>query len=137
MSQRARIIVATDLSKSSMAALHAAVEIAQGGPTHISVVHSVPEFPGMDAGAQPSQLVAELTKALNESVAKHLPQQVSRLGDDILDTRVVMGDPEVNIGDAANEANADLVIIGPDTRNDFVEILTGALSRQLARSLER
>ena len=119
-----RILVATDLSARSDRALRRATLIAKRVGASLTLVHVLD-------GEQPSRMIeierAEASLVLEETVG------VASAADGVrADYRIAIDDPFRGILAAADEIDADLVILGPH-RGRFRDIFTGTTVERVVR----
>jgi nucleotide-binding universal stress UspA family protein len=126
-----RIVVGVDGSGSAAAALAWAARLAGVADAEVVVAHA---FEPKEAEVSPeryetmkrdaeSRLANEWSSPLRECDVKHRPL-------------LVAGSPEVLL-DVADEADADLVVVGPQVRGDVAVLHIGSLAHHLAHHTRR
>ncbi len=126
------IVVATDFTENSLAALETAFSLAAEGSSRLHVVHVV-EIPAV-AGPPLASVVPpvdQLYKAAQERLDGLIPANWSdRLH---LKTAVLTGTPSTAIADFALEKGADMIVVGTHGRKGLARVLMGSQAEALLR----
>jgi nucleotide-binding universal stress UspA family protein len=130
-----RILVATDFSIRSRAALRYAVELARALSAEIDVLHVIAP-PSRVALAADAYLDRPLPRVPEERLAKartELGQFTSLVSHQDVNTNRLIeeGDPAATIVRIANERSAALVVIGTHARTGITEMLLGSVAHQV------
>ena len=127
-----KILVPTDFSENSMAALPCAVAWAREFGARLSLTHIVSE-------TLPSDLT-QLGLAIGEDsrLKKSAEEELARVagnvpGGLIADTRVVVGVPAHEICKAAQKADADLIVMTSHGRTGFKHFWIGSVAERVVR----
>ncbi len=126
------IVVATDFTENSLAALETAYSLASESSARLYVVHVV-EIPAV-AGPPLASVVPpvdQLYTAAQERLGGLIP---ANLGDQIqLKTAVLTGTPSTAIADFALEKAADMILVGTHGRKGLARVLMGSQAEALLR----
>jgi nucleotide-binding universal stress UspA family protein len=135
-----KIIAATDFSDDSVRAMQYAEELARKFAAEIIVMHVdqplapvmlTPEFgPGLDTGT--ISRIAEEQRLLAQ---RELDKIVGRLRDGGLKAKSMLrvGAPFVEIINAAQTENADLIVMGTHGRSGLTHVLMGSVAERVVR----
>jgi nucleotide-binding universal stress UspA family protein len=134
-----RILAATDFSDVSTLALRHAVLWARRTGAELTVVH-VQEFPPI--GGDPyfgSYNIAQLMESTREAVAQHLEEHVREIvpSDIRVKKELLAGAAAAGIEEAADAAQADLVVLGTHGRGGLTRFLLGSVAERALRMAER
>jgi len=136
----AKILAATDFSDDSVRALGYAEELARKFGAEIVLLHVdqplapvmlAPEFgPSFDTGAM--SRIAEEQRLLAQ---KELDKIVGRLRDSGLKARSLLrvGAPFLEIINAAQTENADLIVMGTHGRSGLTHVLLGSVAERVVQ----
>ena len=133
-----RVVVATDFSTASRAAIGAVEAIGGKGTLVVELVHVLePVVYGL-----PAAMIVELIRARRESAQADLArleaQLAKRLGEDVVvHTHVVEGAPAIEVCRIAVETRAHLVIVGSHGRTGFRRAMIGSVAERIARHAGR
>jgi nucleotide-binding universal stress UspA family protein len=123
-----RIVVATDLSAASAAALDIALRLFDPSTITVFHVYDAPFSPFV----QESDLYEQkLRPGALDDVRRFVTERVGEAVADRLHVEVTTGDAAVRIADYAAETDADLVIAGTQGRNGIVGALMGSVALAL------
>jgi nucleotide-binding universal stress UspA family protein len=131
-----RILVPTDFSPHSEAALAMARDLAGRYGAHVTLLHvcplPLPVYEG-GGGTSPDQL-----EQLVEEAGQALARTRTRVGADgaELDTVVSIGDVPDEILRHASEQGCDLIVIGTHGRRGLRRLMLGSVAEQLVRRAE-
>jgi nucleotide-binding universal stress UspA family protein len=130
------ILVPIDFSAVSKRVVAAAAELARGLGGRLVVLHVVqpPVLTDSDFGTQlTAEYAAEATEAAEKQLAR-LRQQL--LKDDlVIEVRNTSGYPGQSILDAADEVDADFIVLGSHGHGAFYDLIVGSTaSRVLKRA---
>jgi nucleotide-binding universal stress UspA family protein len=128
-----RILYATDLSESSGAGLHYAIELARAGQAQLTVLHAVDDEdrtlwgPAWVAHFDRAKLLDERRGKLDELVAREKPpeMQVERL--------VVEGKPFRKIIEVAENSGMDIVVLNLQSKSLLERALLGSTAERVVR----
>jgi nucleotide-binding universal stress UspA family protein len=131
-----KILLATDGTKYSEAALEIVSKINFGAPCAIKIITvvdmAVPLTVDVYAGYLSS--TAEIEKAAREHAAKTLEETKARLesrfaGQSVtITTEVLFGSPESRIVETAEQMHAELIVVGSHGYNRWERLLLGSVS---------
>jgi len=113
-----RILVPTDFSASSRAALNYAVELAAHFPAAVHVLHVVPMPRARPSAAESDHEARRVLRRL-ETADRRLRRSIPKFAGERLgvDRHLLVGDPADRIVDCARDAIADLIVMaGPTPR---------------------
>lgn len=133
-----KILVATDLSKSALAAVTHAAELAQKNSTELVVLYSLDVMPSpamgltVPFGGVPIIPPAELVERMRTEAQAGLASIVASLNIEA-ETRVVEGDAASAIIRMAEQINADLVVVGTHGRTGLARMALGSVAEKVAR----
>lgn len=118
-----KILVAVDDSKQSEQAVYEAVAIAKRNKTSLSVLHVKDET---RLNGSPSGLVMSLDSL--EEEAKSIIEKVSQIINKEVEfeSHYFMGNPKKEIINFAKDFDADLIVIGSNSKNLLDRILVGS-----------
>jgi universal stress protein A len=128
-----RILVATDLTSASEAALVKAIELAVGGDTELLIAHAFGQ-PSLAAAESASPTAYdEWKRAIHSQVEKGLEPLIGRARTAGAPARplVLSGIPDVAIVQAARECDVDLIVAGTHSRTGMSRILLGSVAARL------
>jgi nucleotide-binding universal stress UspA family protein len=133
-----RIMVGCDGSDTARGALAWALDEARLHQAEVTVVHAweptfVDSYPVTAAPSVPAELEqaaeAVLADAVDAADTSGLPGPVERM--------LVKGSPAAAILRAADDLDADLIVMGTRGRGGFVGLLLGSVSRQVVSHADR
>jgi nucleotide-binding universal stress UspA family protein len=129
-----RILVPTDFSESSSAALDLACSIAKAtGPAHLILVHAhfLPAEARTLGGAH-----IPLVKVISQGAAEELNRRMVQLSDEGISADFVNcpGRPERLIVDVAKEKDVDLIIMGRQGRSRLFYLRLGGVAARVLRT---
>lgn len=128
-----RILMATDFSEASAAAWRRAVAIARANNAELFVAHAY-EPPNMiQAGAVAPGVFEEWKENMRRDVEMKLQLLVSDAQKASVTARalVLVGDPDEAIGKAAEENDADLVVMGTHGRKGVSRFFLGSVASRV------
>ena len=137
MSTPKLLLVATDFSEPSSAALTYAVELAKGIGAKVHLVHA-DELPviGFPDGTltisaeMASRIISAAEKALADLVRTHADAGVE------LTTSLEQADPRDGILAAAKRLEADMIVVGTHGRRGIARALIGSVAENVVRRAE-
>ena len=138
-----RILVGTDFSAESEIALEHAIRIARHVGAELLLAHAGTVIDTADAALAPeSAALLEYERIVAEHAAEnraHLEQLVDRVRTRgvVASERIVDGFPDTSISEAAEELDADLVIIGTHGRTGLKRLLLGSVAERVVRLCRR
>lgn len=127
-----RILVPTDFSECSAAALDYAVALAKPLNADLILAHVIEPFPysvieGLTFVDYGARLTSETQALLDILSRKPLKEKLS------VATHLTSGMPFREIIDLAERENADLIVIGTHGRTGFDHLITGSVAEKVAR----
>jgi nucleotide-binding universal stress UspA family protein len=129
-----KILVATDFSKESEAALDTAIGLALEGGASIRLVHVVDEPVTAAAWSEGYGLdVAGLCERLLEQAERSLTQIQASHKEVPLSTMAVIGHPARAIVEMAAEEHFDLIVVGSHGRHAISRLLLGSVADRVVR----
>lgn len=137
VSARRGVVVGVDGSESSAATLEFAASEAERLGHRLIAVHAwdIAVIVGAEYGyGAPMVDDGDLSSAARELLAEALRPVIAAHPDLEIDSRVVIGDPVVALGDAADEAS--LVVVGSHGRGALARFLLGSVSHGVLAHLE-
>ncbi|HKE13903.1 MAG TPA: universal stress protein [Kofleriaceae bacterium] len=138
-----RILVGTDFSGEAEIALEHAVRIARHVGAELLLAHAGSVIDTADAALAPeSAALLEYERIVAQHVAEnreHLAQLVDRVRSRGVDAseQIVEGFPDTGISEAADELDADLVVIGTHGRTGLKRLLLGSVAERVVRLCRR
>jgi nucleotide-binding universal stress UspA family protein len=134
----ARILVPTDFSEPSDAALECARAIAARLGASLHLLH-VFEPPAYLAGASPEVYVADaaaVQAALIEEAQNRLAQRVTANDRECYraTTEIVLGKSSTSIVEYATDRSMDLIVMGTHGRSGMSHLLMGSVAEQIVRT---
>ncbi|MFF0789268.1 universal stress protein [Streptomyces spiralis] len=132
-----RVLVGVDDSPHSRLALNWAAAEAESSGRALRLVHSVgpgPEVGYDETGAGLTEEVFEAATGMLDDCRALVASRHPRLP---VDTALVHGDPAEAVLDAAEDADADLIVLGTRGRGGFAELLLGSVSLKAAAHADR
>jgi nucleotide-binding universal stress UspA family protein len=124
-----KILVATDFSERSDRAIRRATLMARLFNASLTVTHAIDDDQPKRAIRAKQQAAKDLLDELLHSL-----REVDGL---TCERRVVMGDPFLGITQAAQEENADIIIIGPHRRQILKDVFIGTTAERTIRASDR
>jgi nucleotide-binding universal stress UspA family protein len=124
-------VVATDFSRGAAAALHRAAMLPFRAKAHVSLIHVLPAR--FDRATD--SLVRDVAQQrLDAAVALLQEQFADRVRTDIrVTSRLIRGDASSAIGRLAEQAEADLVVLGRHGAPVLRELLLGSVAQRVSR----
>lgn len=129
-----KILVATDGTKHSKAALEKVADFKLGSEDEINIVSvvdmAVPMSVDMYGGyitptADIEKNVREVAEKILEDAKNYISEQIK---DVAVNTEILYGSPDSRIVETAEKINADLIIVGSHGYNRWERILLGSVS---------
>jgi nucleotide-binding universal stress UspA family protein len=127
------ILVPTDFSALSSAAIELAINMATQFDAELTLLHvwEIPVYPYMELMMSSAELTTAMEKAATECLATKLKEVQSRLPR--AKSRLEMGLPWQQIVEVIKESKADLVVMGTHGRRGFAHALMGSVAEKLVR----
>jgi nucleotide-binding universal stress UspA family protein len=124
-----RVVVPTDFSDESLAAVDSALEIA-AGPSSIHVVHVLPDL----VVIEPSVAWATIDDERRIEATERQLQDVLADGKYRgVQVKVLVGDPGHSIADFAQDIGAELIILPSHGRTGLKRMLIGSVAERVVR----
>lgn len=131
------VLVGTDFSEGSDSALLSAVRIAEEYQAILHAVHVVESLPAdgvlNPALAHREEIARALRARLNQAVEK----AGLKIDDDLLSTELRVGRPAKEMLDAADEVQADVIVVGHRGKGLLERTLLGSVAATLVRNSPR
>jgi len=130
------ILVPSDLSEHAEYAFTWALEMAEKWGAKVIVMNAAPMFSHLaypesvymvDLAKMEAEILADAEKKLREFIAKKGTSTVS------VEPRAVLGDPFWEICKAAEQNQADLIIMGSHGRTGLAHVLLGSVAERVVR----
>lgn len=137
MSQITRILVATDFSETSDAALTYARTLAESLGASLHLVHVFDDPYGnalvaeMSASVYESMRATEMTQARRRLLRRLPPADRKQFQGS---TAIVTGSPAEAIVDYAADRGMDLIVMGTHGRSGFAHLLLGSVAEHVVRT---
>ncbi|MCU0578733.1 MAG: universal stress protein [Desulfobacterota bacterium] len=132
-----KIVCPTDFSDPSFEALQAAVELARHFAAELVVIHVVQPIPVVAAEHMGSVVfnVQAYQEEMEQAALKKLQQHLAeRLAPGlVVRLLVALGDPADQIVRAADEAQADLIVIATRGQTGFKRLVFGSVAEKVVR----
>lgn len=127
------ILVATDFSTSSGAAVELALDMATRFEAGLTLLHvwEIPVYPYMELMLSSAEIANSVEKAASACLETKLKEIQSRLPR--AKSRLATGLPWQQIVEAIKESKADLLIMGTHGRRGFAHALMGSVAEKLVR----
>ena len=127
------ILVPTDFSPSSSAAVALAIDLATQLDAELTLLHAwdLPVYPYMELMLNAAEVTDSVEKAAAECLAKRLTEVQARLPR--AKSMLKMGQPWQQIVAALDESKADLLIMGTHGRRGFSHAIMGSVAEKLVR----
>lgn len=117
------LLAAVDFHDESDAVVARAEALRRSFDARLGLVHVVEFMSTTFAGELPTPVDLELERELMASARERLEAIGTRLGVDIADTHVELGDPAERIADIVDSAGIDLVVVGSHGRHGLSALL--------------
>ena len=130
-----RILVATDFSEASEAALEYAVELAKALHASVTVVHAyeLPNYSFPDVAVPvPPEMEREIVKASTRSIHEAC-DRLAKNGVKI-DALVVKGKAWAEIDRVADQKKADVIVLGTHARGPLGRVFLGSVAEKVVRT---
>jgi len=132
------ILVATDFSAPSRAALEYAVDLAKAFRAHVTLLHAyeIPAYSYPDVAVPvPPDMDRAITKAATRSLHDACePFAKSGVEIEVLVTR---GKPWIEIERVADEKQADMIVLGTHARGPLGRVFLGSVAEKVVRVSRR
>ncbi len=133
-----KILVTTDFSKNSRAAIDYAAHLANELNANLELFNSFVTVPSIGIDGGPSMMNENVldaginhNKVRLDEVLKEIPEKLSK--DIFITTKVAHGDPVLTICEYANDNDFDLIVMGTQGENRFEELLFGSTSVEVMK----
>ncbi len=127
------LLVPTDFSPSSSAAVALAIDMAIQFNAELTLLHvwELPVYPYMELMLNAAEITSNLEKAAAECLHKRLTEVQARLPR--AQSLLKMGQAWQEIVDAIKESKADLLVMGTHGRRGFEHAIMGSVAEKLVR----
>lgn len=125
------ILVATDGSRGSAAAVDHALDLAERHGATVHAIHVVEDLGGVTAFGRPE--IHEELRARGERLVAAVRERARERGVDPV-TAVLDGSPAEGIVDYAREEDVDLVVLGTHGRTGLQRYLLGSVAERVVRT---
>ncbi len=129
-----KILAPTDLSKTSMAGVRAAIELAKDSNAEVTVYHvlCLDEFIRFElTRARPLMLDKLLAKSRAELEASLAPEIADLQPLPVIKIEVELGVPDKNIVDKAKRDEVDIVVMSTHGRTGLSHMFTGSVTESV------
>ncbi len=128
-----RIIVATDLSRTSEAAVTEAIALAKENGATLLIAHAYQAPPVLDPQSAAAGLYEEWTRTIRAEVEGKLKELVENAAKEGVwaEPLVLMGEPYEAISQAATAHEADLVVMGTHGRKGVSRFFLGSVAARV------
>jgi len=140
MSKALKIVVTTDFSDASLAAVDWTKKFGDGSQTEVHCVNAVeqpmvymPVMAGTAVATMPT--IAELEQISQDSLNSFIKKHMSDF-DGQLVTKVLVGRPAEQITDYAKEIGADMIVIATRGHSKLAHALLGSTAEGVVRQAE-
>jgi universal stress protein A len=120
-----RILVPTDCSETSLAAVDHAAELARGSDAKIILLHVIEV-------ARPTRSAGGESATAASRDLEEIARRLRRRGADV-EVRLLTGAPGIEILRAIENERADTVVMGTHGRTGFRKVLMGSVAEKIAR----
>lgn len=134
-----RLLVATDLSESSLPALKLAAALADRFGASVTLVHvldmAYTSVPLLNATSADGDLQTQLVHRAGDALRAFLEKHADTLGDRILEAPVLLqlGEAASELVQAARETATDLIVLGRHGYTGFRRFLMGSVAEAVVR----
>ena len=135
-----KILVPTDFSNTSKAALQKAVEVAESCAAKLVVIYADSFLPPPDSLAEPRPILSASSEKekkafaeeeLKKEIASIVPPNVE------VESRVVVDDPVPAILTAAKDDDVDWIVMGTHGRSGLSRFFLGSVTESVIRQTDR
>jgi universal stress protein A len=133
MFQVRKILVPTDFSPCSVAAVEHATELAKRFEAQILLLHVVPNFANHIAVPGLVPLPPEWVTSTRKEAERQLTKMLGLIKGPVAGTEVRQGEAHASILDAASAANADIIVMGTHGRGALKHALLGSVAERVVR----
>lgn len=124
-----RVVVPTDFSEESIAAVDTALQMA-AGPSSIHVVHVLPELVVIEPSVAWATIDDE-DRVRNTQTQLEATFEAEKYRG--LNVKVLVGDPGHSVADYAQENGADLIVLPSHGRTGLKRMLIGSVAERVVR----
>jgi nucleotide-binding universal stress UspA family protein len=124
------VLVASDFSEASSAALELAVAVAKANGADLTILHVV-ELPALPEGMPPVDLITPMSEAASVKLGALLGAVLTRLPS--ARQLLAVGSPWEQILDSAGQVGADLIVVGTHGRRGMRHALMGSVAERVVR----
>jgi nucleotide-binding universal stress UspA family protein len=127
------ILVPTDFSPSSEAAIDTAIDLAQRFDAKVTLLHvwQLPIYPYMEAMMNMAALTGEVERGATEALEKQVQQVRGRFPG--VQSALQMGLPWQAILELVKAQQVDLVVMGTHGRRGFEHLMLGSVAEKVVR----
>ncbi len=122
MSGYSKVMLAVDLTEESNAVADQALALVERFEAQLHIVHVIEPLSLAYGGDVPMDL-SSVQEQIQEQAKSHLSEFSSRLGIDPQNQHLIFGRPESEIQRVAEEAGADLIVVGSHGRHGLALLL--------------
>jgi len=127
-----RILVPTDFSQRSLAALERAIDLAREHDSEIMIVHVIEPLPyGVDRWSDSTQLLEHCAEDGRNQLARLTKRAVALYPK--CTSEVHFGILHETISELARKLNVDLIVVAARSRHGFFERIRASLAERLLR----
>jgi nucleotide-binding universal stress UspA family protein len=130
-----RILAPTDLSEVSMAALPQAIFLARSFSAELILLHVIETFPiDYMMGLNESK---KMNATLEDRAQEHVEEAAGRISYPNVKTAIRWGKPFQEIVNAADELNADLIVLATHGHTGLKHVYLGSTAERVVRHARR
>jgi nucleotide-binding universal stress UspA family protein len=142
MERTKAILVATDFSECSAAALRAAAEWAERLGACLDLIHvwSIPGFPlppAFTGDPRANQLLVDQPRQQAEADLQRFVERASNAGILVRNARLEFGNPAEVVGEIAEREGYELIVLGTHGRTGFSRVMLGSVAEKIVRRAKR
>ena len=133
-----RILVATDFSAPSRAALAYAVELAKGLRGRITLLHAY-EIPSYSFPDVAVPVPPDMDRAIAKAATRSLHDACEPFAKSVveIDVLVTRGKPWIEIERVADEKKIDMIVLGTHARGPLGRVFLGSVAEKVVRVSRR
>jgi nucleotide-binding universal stress UspA family protein len=128
-----RILVPTDFSAPADEALTYALDLASKLGAKVSLVHVFDDPSGIHSGEY-VPMPAEMRSEIVADLRRRLAEVAAKRGQSELSPEVLVGPTAKSIVEAANDSQADLIVMGTRGRHAISRLLLGSVAERVVRT---
>ena len=130
-----KLVLAVDGSEVSKSAVQHAVKLAKQESGTIIAVHIIPPIDVTDIETFRPEMVLESLKREGEQILAEVKEIAEKEGAQV-QTRIEYGIPYEKICEAAEESDADLIIMGSHGHSGIEKVFIGSVTERVIRKIK-